>query len=99
MTSEQKWPLVYIAILDGKPAICPECGGSVRHSFFADADRLGYGLLECNHCQGRFVLSRVRFPESVTDIKIWGLDKKKPPTIKCVFDGWRLLGHSAKTLS
>lgn len=65
----QKWPLVYVAILDGKPAICPECGGPVRHSFFACEDRLGFGILECEECAARYVLSRVKFPDSITDVK------------------------------
>ena len=67
--SSNTWPLVYADILHGKAALCPECGGPVQHSFFADKDRWGYGLLECRKCTGRFILSRVHFPDNVKDVK------------------------------
>lgn len=63
------WPSVYVAILRKQPAICPECGGTVSHEFFAKQDRLGFGILKCETCHEQFVLSRVRFPESVEDVK------------------------------
>ena len=67
--SRKKWPLVYVDIIEGHPAKCPVCGGSVRHSFFAGENRLGFGILECEDCTAKYVLSRVVFPDSVTDVK------------------------------
>lgn len=67
--NNRTWSLVYVDILDGKPALCPKCGGNVEHSFFAGADDFGFGILKCTVCSDQFVLSRVKFPTDRTDVK------------------------------
>lgn len=61
------WVRAYLAKLDGKEVVCPECGaGQVSWRLAGDpASRFGYAILWCGQCGKGDRLSRVQFPVGV----------------------------------
>ena len=68
MIKFNQWVEILTSSYSNQTQTCPECGGNIKSSFYANETKdgkIGFAVLECEKCKERQSFSRVKFPDNV----------------------------------